>query len=64
MTPGGNRKAIGLFVAGHFGFGANFTVAASLAVASSAITMLLPRSKHAPAEELPAAQAPMVSHVP
>lgn len=64
VTVGGlAAPALGWLVDRH-GFGANFTVAASLAVASSAITLLLPRAKHAPAEKLPVVQAPMVSHVP
>ena len=64
VTVGGlAAPALGWLVDRH-GFGANFTVAASLAVASSAITMLLPRAKHAPAQKLPAVQAPMVSQVP
>ncbi len=64
VTVGGLAAPALGWVVDHHGFAATFTVAASLALASSAIAMLLPRAKQAPEEKLAVLEAPMVSHVP
>jgi FSR family fosmidomycin resistance protein-like MFS transporter len=64
VTVGGLAAPILGWVVDHHGFSATFTIAASLALASSAIAVALPQVKQAREENLAIAQPPMVTHIP